>query len=104
MRSGSARQIAPYIREMSYKELLDVKNRLELEAQFRDLVVKEASAANPKTQVAMNRVKRATDYANTGMDAYNAFTRVYNAFSKDKKLPTIQTPQEKKKKKKNKKS
>lgn len=86
--SGSPKAIIPYINDMTYQELTDLKNRLILEAEFRNLAVKEASEGNHKVNVALAKAKRITNNVNTAVDTYNAFVRVYNAFSSDD-LPTI---------------
>ena len=99
IKSGSARQIAPYIKDMSDDELRRVKNRLQLEAEFRNLVINEATAADPKVAARMAKAKRMTEYAKTGVDAYNVFATTYNAFSNDRELPVISNSGKKKKKK-----
>lgn len=91
LKSGSARQMAPYIKDLSYNELKDLKNRLQLEAEFRDIAVKEAAQGNPKVAVAVARAERITKQVNTAMDSYNAFAKVYNTFSNKGELPLIGT-------------
>lgn len=89
LRSGSAKALAPYIRELSDDELKAAKSRIELEAQFRKLAVDEASRGDPKVAARMAKIDRAVKYAGTATEAYNTVAKIYNAFSSSGELPII---------------
>lgn len=89
LKSGSAKELMPYLRDLSDDELRIAKNRIQMEAEFRNLAVKEAAAGNPKVALAMAKAERITNQANTAINAYNTAAKVYNAFSKNGELPIV---------------
>lgn len=89
LKSGSAKEIMPYLRDLNDDELKIAKNRIQLEVEFKNLAIKEEAAGNPKVAVAMAKAERITNQANTAMNAYNAAAKVYNAFSTKGELPVI---------------
>lgn len=89
LKSGSAKELMPYLRDLTDDELRTAKNRIQMEAEFRSLAVKEAAAGNPKVALAMAKAERITNQANTAINAYNTTAKVYNAFSKSGELPII---------------
>lgn len=89
LKSGSAKELMPFLRDLTDDELRTAKNRIQMEAEFRSLAVKEAAAGNPKVALAMAKAERITNQANTAINAYNTTAKVYNAFSKSGELPII---------------
>ena len=89
LKSGSAKELMPYLRDLSDDELRIAKNRIQMEVDFRNLAVKEAAAGNPKVALAMAKAERITNQANTAINTYNTAAKVYNAFSKSGELPII---------------
>ena len=89
LKSGSAAEISPYLKDLSYNEIVDLKKRLQLEAEFRKLAVDEMAAGDPKVALAIAKAERINKQANTAIDSYNTFAKVYNAFSSNGNLPII---------------
>jgi len=90
LKSGSAQRIAPYLKDLSSDEIRELKNRLQLEAEFRQLAVRERSEMDPKVAARMAKLDQVNKYADTGIATYNNVARVLNAFS-GTELPIIGT-------------
>ena len=84
LKTGTATDIAPFLKEMSTQEIRQARERLEEQEKFMKLVVKETPEAQraEKMDRYMRKIEKATNYANTGIDAYNVIARTHNAFSK----------------------
>lgn len=80
---GSAKDIAPFVKDMTTDELRQARNRLEEQEKFMKLVVKESPTAKrqAKIKAATEKINTATQLANSGIAGYNAFARIHNAFS-----------------------
>lgn len=96
IRSGDKAKIQEYADKMSYNELAEAMNKMNLMAQLNYV-------APPPT--AMDRLKQAADaagkfkdVAEKGIGAYNVLAKVMNAANKDSKWPIIgEKPKEEKK-------
>lgn len=96
IKSGDKAQIQAYASKMSYNELAEAMNKMNLMAQLNYV-------APPPT--AMDRLKQAADaagkfkdVAEKGIGAYNVLAKVMNAANKDSKWPIIgEKPKEEKK-------
>lgn len=102
--SGDPKQLAPYVDDLTDNELRAACNRIRLENEFKDLYAK----ANPKGKSAVEKINDGlttlNKYASTGINTWNNFAKIHNAFSSEEdKLPTIGDGNKKKegKKKKN---
>ncbi len=84
LKSGSAKELAQYKGRLSNKELQDAWNRLELEAKV--LSKAQAEDIKPdKVDEFFKKLGKITDYTKKGIDAYDTFADVYNAFGNPKK-------------------
>ena len=84
LKSGSAKELAQYKGRLSNKELQDAWNRLELEAKV--LSRAQAEDIKPdKVDEFFKKLGKITDYTNKGINAYDTFADVYNAFANPKK-------------------
>lgn len=96
IKSGDKAQIQAYASKMTYNELAEAMNKMNLMAQLNYV-------APPPT--AMDRLKKAADaagkfkdVAEKGIGAYNTLAKVMNAVNKDSKWPIIgEKPKEEKK-------
>ena len=80
LKSGSAKALKPYIRELSDKELDTALKRIKLEKELSDLSAKERSVGEARLNNAMNKIGRYTGYANTAITAYNTAAKIHNSF------------------------
>lgn len=89
--SGSAKALEPYIRELTTKELKEANERIREESTFRTYLASERSRGEAKVNKVMGKIGKATEWANTGIKAYNTVSKIYNSLSDDdkKKLPMI---------------
>jgi len=88
LRSGSAQKIEPYLKDLSTDEIRELKNRLSLEAEFRQLAIRERSELDPKVTARIAKLEQVNKYTDTGINTYNNVARVLNAFS-GTELPLI---------------
>lgn len=80
LKSGSAKELAQYKGRLSNKELQDAWNRLELEAK----IISKAQAQDmqpDKVEEFFKKLSTVTDYTKKGIDAWDTFADVYNAFN-----------------------
>lgn len=96
LKSGSAHEILPYVKDLSDEQLRTLKNRLQLESEFRQLAVRERSELDPKVAERVAKLNQFNNYADTGIKTYNNVARVLNAFS-GSELPIIENGKKKKK-------
>lgn len=84
LKSGSAKEIAKYQGQLTNKELQDAWNRLQLEANI--ISKAQAEGLKPdKVDDFFKKLEKATKYAKAGIDAYDTFADIYNAFGHPKK-------------------
>lgn len=89
IQSGRPEDIAPFITEMSTKELQDVKNRLQAMLDLNDVMMKkDPSYGRSRAEKAMVMLQRANKNTNTVVDSYNNVARILNAI-RGTKLPII---------------
>lgn len=91
IKSGEATKIQKYFNDLSPSEMKEAMDRINTKQTFQQMLNKEAQiVANGKTTTdrLMDSVGKATDYAETGIKAYNVIAKINNAFS-DNYLPPI---------------
>ena len=98
LKSGSAKELAQYKGRLSNNELQNAWNRLELEAKI--LSKAQAQDMQPdKVEEFFKKLGTVTDYTKKGIDAWDTFADVYNAFNPSgKKVKKIRGGGNKKKK------
>lgn len=90
--SGSAKDVMKFQGKYTPAEMQYITTRLNWERSMKDLQSKEISSGKNAADKVFEKVGKVTDYANTGIKAWNTFANVYNAFtSKDVSLPKIDT-------------
>lgn len=90
--SGSAKDVMKFQGKYTPAEMQYITTRLNWERSMKDLQSKEISSGKNKADSVMEKVGKATNYANTGIKAYNTFANIYNAFNKKEvSLPKIDT-------------
>ena len=87
--SGSARDVMKFKGKLTIPELQAAKNRLDLERQLTDLSSREKKSVVDRIAKAMDEVGTLRNATEKGIDAYNTFSKIYNSFTKGKKLPKI---------------
>lgn len=90
IKSGDPRQLAPFIRDLSDDELKEATNRLRLENDFMNKL-SEASRFNKSTADKVEaKVKKLNSYTSTGIDAWNNYAKIANAFrDEEDQLPIL---------------
>lgn len=83
LKSGSAKQLQPYIRDITDKQLSDAINRINNERKLSSLSAQERTSAEKKVDDVMKKVGKAKDWANTGIEAWNTAAKIHNTFHKD---------------------
>lgn len=92
METGSASDVLKFKGKYTPAEMQYITTRLNWERSMKDLQSKEISSGKSKADSVMEKVGKATNYANTGIKAYNTFANIYNAFNKKEvSLPKIDT-------------
>lgn len=100
LKSGTATELAKYRGRLTNQELQNAWNRLELESKI--LSRAEAENVKPdKVKKFFDNLETVTKYAKSGIDAYDTFADVYNAFAAPRNpVPKIKGGGEKKKEEK----
>lgn len=88
IKKGSAAEVMKFKGELSNKELQDAFTRLNLERNIADISAKSVESANAKIKSLSETLGTMKDIANKGIDAWNIFAKINNAFSTNE-LPTI---------------
>lgn len=89
--SGSATEVLKFKGEYTKAEMDSIKNRLTWEKDMADISAKEVAAGKQGMKNLMNKVGNATDYAQTGIKAYNTLANIFNSVKGDHVLPKIST-------------
>lgn len=87
LRAGKASEVLRYQGQLTNQELQNVINRINLEADLRELSGKEIQSSMSKIDAIMKDVKTATGWITTATDTYNALAAIYNATEEGKKNP-----------------
>lgn len=102
LKSGSAKAVQPYVRELSNKELKDFLNRLDNEKKLKTYSDAERKRGEAKVEAIMNRIGTYNSYANKAIDAWNTAAKIHNTFNPNqwRTIDGVYRPQNNKKKKK----
>ena len=89
IRSGDKARVREFADKMSYQELSEAMNRIDLNAKL--FYEKPAPTIADKIDKAMENVSRARNWAEKGIAAYNTIAKVYNSTHKGEAMwPEIQ--------------
>ncbi len=89
IRSGDKEKVREFADKMSYQELSEAMNRIDLNAKL--YYEKPAPTALDKFSEAMGKVEKVRNAAEKGIAAYNTIAKVYNSTHKDGPMwPEIQ--------------
>ena len=83
LKSGSAKALQPYVRELTDKQLQDALNRIQNEKKLSDLSSAERKRGEAKVDEIMNKIGKYTDYANKGINAWNTAAKIHNTFNQN---------------------
>lgn len=89
--SGSATEVLKFKGEYTKAEMDSIKSRLDWEQQMSNMSAKETEASKQRLKNFMGKVENATDYAKTGIKAYNTLANIFNGVKGDHYLPRIDT-------------
>lgn len=89
--SGSATEVLKFKGEYTKAEMDSIKSRLDWEQQMSNMSVKETEASKQRLKNFMGKVENATNYAQTGIKAYNTLANIFNGVKGDHYLPRIDT-------------
>ena len=92
IKTGSATDVLKFKGDLTQQEMQSAISRIRWEQDMATLSAKETTAGKTKADEFFDKVKKGTEYADTGIKAYNTAANVYNAFNKEGKLlPKIST-------------
>lgn len=92
LKTGSATEVLKFKGDLTQQEMQSAISRIRWEQDMATLSAKETTAGKTKADEFFDKVKKGTEYADTGIKAYNTAANVYNAFNKEGKLlPKIST-------------
>lgn len=92
IKSGEASKIEKYFNDLTPAEMQDAMNRINTKQNFQRMLNQEAqlvSNGKTKTDQLVDKVGKASDYAEKGIRAYNIIAKINNAFNGDAYMPTI---------------
>lgn len=89
--SGNATEVLKFKGEYTKAEMDSIKNRLTWEKDMADFSAKETEASKQRLKNFMGKVENATNYAQTGIKAYNTLANIFNGINSDHVLPRIST-------------
>lgn len=92
IKSGEASKIEKYFNDLTPAEMQDAMNRINTKQNFQRMLNNEAqlvSTGKTKTDQLMDKVGKASDYAEKGIRAYNIIAKINNAFNADTYMPSI---------------
>lgn len=82
IRSGSVKEISKYSKDLTSEEFQEAVGRINMEHKLADL-------NNQELAIGQRRLEGALKKGQTLGDLYNMNAKIFNAFSKNKKLPII---------------
>lgn len=91
VQSGSAKDLLKFKGELTKQEMDSAWARIQWEQNMSGVAAKEISSGKARADKFFNKVNDITNYANTGIKAWNTVANVYNAFSPNGILPKIDT-------------
>lgn len=87
IRSGDKEKVKQYADKMSYQELKEAMDKVDLTAKLNH--VDPPKSTMDKIDEVVKTVDKVRDWAEKGIDAYNVIARVHNAANKDSAWPLI---------------
>lgn len=105
LRSGDPNTILKYRKQLTDNEIQSALNRIRNEGSLRDMVKASEKTGMDKIDSMMKTVGKMSDWAETGIKAYDRTAEIYNTFfaqSEKEKWTKIRGGNDNKKKKKNK--
>ena len=92
LKSGSAKDVLKFKGDLTQQEMQSAISRIRWEQDMANLSAKETASGKTKADEFFDKVKKGTEYADTGIKAYNTMANVYNAFNEEGNLlPKIST-------------
>ena len=88
IRSGSPKEIKQYSSQLSNRELREALDRVSLEKRLSDLTGDTKKTGKERIDAAFKNVGDLNSKANTVIDSYNTFAKVYNSLNSEP-IPTI---------------
>ena len=92
IKSGEASKIEKYFNDLTPNELKEAMERVNTKQNFQRLLNQEAQlVANgkSKTDRLMDKVGKASDWAEKGIRAYNIIAKINNAFNSESYMPQV---------------
>lgn len=84
IKSGTAADVLKFKGDLTNQELNDAVNRLNNEARLAKIDAASIKTAKDKVDSIMDTVGKATNWVNTGINAYNALAKINNTFGNNK--------------------
>lgn len=88
LEKGSAKDVLKFKGELSNQELQAAFNRINLEKQLSSIASSETKGFWDRVSYITDKVGKAKDFTNRGIEAWNTFVKINNTFSENK-LPVI---------------
>lgn len=94
LESGDPKRLAPFINDLSDSELKSATERMKIQNDFADKISASAKYQKSTADKVNAAVEKLTTYTNTGINAWNAYAKLHNAFRdptdpSSKELPVI---------------
>lgn len=99
LRSGTAKEVSEYAGRLTVSELNQVYQRLNLEANIKNLSERDKMKYSSKLTNLAKKIDKGSEYISSGIKYYNAFARIYNSTPAGKESPLMPIPIGTKKKK-----
>lgn len=100
LKSGKASEVAKYKGQMTNQELSEAVNRIRMEKELDKMSAAENKSNFDIINGYMDKAKTMTNWAKTGIEAYDTFAKIYNWKHPDNKLRYIGKDNKEDKKKK----
>ena len=92
IKTGTATDVLKFKGDLTPQEMQSAISRIRWEQDMATLSARETTAGKTKADEFFDKVKKGTEYADTGIKAYNTVANVYNAFNEEGNLlPKIST-------------
>ena len=88
LEKGSAKDVLKFKGELTNQELQTAFNRINLEKQLSSIASSETKGFWDNVSSITDKVGKAKDFTNRGIEAWNTFAKINNTFS-ESKLPII---------------
>lgn len=88
LKIGNATEVLKYKNELTYKELTDAYNRINVETNLKNISAKEIASGKSRVDRMLDTAVKVQDIVDKGTKAYNTIAKINNSLNDDK-LPIL---------------